>query len=853
MLYVIAPKMIPCPFCESQLHCKDDFMNHVKIRHKTLMSNVCRCQIDNCSRSFNNFYAYKKHYFREHSTPCNDVPKTSNKTLENSTIDSELSNQLNGPNPSFTNNSRDGDVEYLTPGSSNSLKQNTDAVIESPKMQTLSHDRTDFSTTAFQSLVDQELSSFVSEIFAEASLPRSLVHKLISKWQDLYGSKFIPILKEKCTQTSNHQQTLSELNAMLTVLQKGFDKFNSNYQSIQYFQAESSLIKPQSVVINSTVNSKTLGKKRRAVISNAEIQIVPMKDVLKIFLETPTVLSEILDYTSRCKASETIISSIQCEVWQRIEVKHPGKLLLPLIVYFDDFEVNNPLGSRANIRKLGAVYFSIASIPPEFSSMLENIFLAQLHQTKDHKTAGNGRTFAHIIDQIKDLQTNGLTITLDGQQQTVYFALLTIIGDNLGMNEICGFSTSFNSENYCRLCTAGKMETRKQLCENIDSLRSKNDYEAHCKNGTFGIKMECAFNEIPGFHVIENASLDPMHDLFEGICRYEIPKILNILINETHFFSLEILNARLQHFDMQKEFGKNKPISIPEKALKSQHLVISASEMVFLIENLGILIGDLITINHEAWELYLLLREIVEIVMNPSITKTMTQLLETLLEEHHSLYMKIFAEPLKPKHHFLIHYPRLMRRLGPLKLLSCFRFEAKHKELKDYARAIRSRRNCAYSLALKHQLSLSNRFRNKKGFPKRLCLGPTLCQKLTSLPNYQHFKNVLPLNIHPEYILDTWVKFNGITYNKNMAVAMYMHDNFIVFGAIRYIIVEDKSQISFICNDYHTKTLNRGYCAYEVTELNVWRFLRLRDLLTNVPQNIHMMSDGNLYILSSNV
>lgn len=91
-----------------------------------------------------------------------------------------------------------------------------------------------------------------------------------------------------------------------------------------------------------------------------------------------------------------------------------GKTVFPLILYFDDVEINNPLGSHANIRKLGAVYFSLACVPYEFSSMLENIFLAQLHYTKDHKIAGNMKIFRNIIDQITDLENHGLIINVGG-------------------------------------------------------------------------------------------------------------------------------------------------------------------------------------------------------------------------------------------------------------------------------------------------------------------------------------------------------------------------------------------------------------------------------------------------------
>jgi len=320
------------------------------------------------------------------------------------------------------------------------------------------------------------------------------------------------------------------------------------------------------------------------------------------------------------------------------------------------------------------------------------------------------------------------------------------------------------------------------------------------------------------------------------------------LINREHLFSLEIFNARLQHFDCSRSYGKNIPISISSNALNAQNLIISASEMVFLIEHLGILIGDLVPVNNTVWEVFLLLREIINIIMSSSFTYATTQLLETLISKHHSLYMEVFEEPLKPKHHFIVHYPQLLRRLGPLKHLSCFRFEAKHKQFKEHAKTIRSRRNCPYTLALKHQLILSHRFFSKKGFFNRLSLGPTLRQELIDLHDYLDFKNILPWNIQYEYILDIWVKMNGITYHKNMAIAMHVNDNIIVFGEIYYMIINNKRQISFLCIEFHTKAINRHYCAFEVIKKPVWRFIKLENLFSYIPKNVHMMSDGNLYI-----
>lgn len=88
-----------------------------------------------------------------------------------------------------------------------------------------------------------------------------------------------------------------------------------------------------------------------------------MKMVLQKFLETSNVLSSILEHIKECKSNKAIMSNIQGELWQSIESQFVEKTVFPLILYFDDVEINNPLGSRANIQKLGAVYFIISMYP----------------------------------------------------------------------------------------------------------------------------------------------------------------------------------------------------------------------------------------------------------------------------------------------------------------------------------------------------------------------------------------------------------------------------------------------------------------------------------------------------------
>jgi len=64
------------------------------------------------------------------------------------------------------------------------------------------------------------------------------------------------------------------------------------------------------------------------------------------------------------------------------------------------------------------------------------------------------------------------------------------------------------------------------------------------------------------------------------------------------------------------------------------------------------------------------------------------------------------------------------------------------------------------------------------------------------------------------------MKVNGITYHRNMAVAMHMDDNTIVFDEIHYIIINNRHQIGFICTEFDTKAISRHYYTFEVIKKN---------------------------------
>lgn len=80
---------------------------------------------------------------------------------------------------------------------------------------------------------------------------------------------------------------------------------------------------------------------------------------------------------------------------------------------------------------------------------------------------------------------------------------------------------------------------------------------------------------------------------------------------------------------------------------------------------------------------------------------------ESTIIEPRQRYKELFPDiKLLPKHHYLEHYPQMIRLLGPLVGRWTMHFEAKHSFLKQVIRHT-SCKNVPLSLASKHQTMIA--------------------------------------------------------------------------------------------------------------------------------------------------
>lgn len=187
-------------------------------------------------------------------------------------------------------------------------------------------------------------------------------------------------------------------------------------------------------------------------------------------------------------------------------------------------------------------------------------------------------------------------------------------------------------------------------------------------------------NELHSFHVVDNVAPDIMHNILEGVGRYELKLVLGSLAADKHL-TLDQVNSYLTSFDYGFSDSKNKPSTISKQELNNPDGAMkqTASKMWCLLCYIPLMLGDLIPVGNVHWELLLLLLSCMEIIFSLSLTLASTVYLDHLINEHHTVFLELYPERhLKPKHHFMLLYPRAIRALGPIVHFWAMRFEAKH-------------------------------------------------------------------------------------------------------------------------------------------------------------------------------
>ena len=852
--------MDKCLKCNCDFENKQLLLQHIQNVHKS--EYIYKCFYDNCSRSYENLSSFTAHVKRKHSF---EKSFHNNQNKERTIHNNLNENETFLSNPSLQTNTQ---LQIYKETGSDNDEELSNINMDFVDCDTYSDDDSsdyeipfDISSNLDQSSIDSESEleniglNYIANLYKYNDISRTRVQSVIHDSQTVCKTLINHISNEISSLNLMESDKLFQVQELLNKSSKLFEPLDSEQKCFNRFSQLKTYVAPVSVNIGERKEVQKQGLVQISKFVPVNIQIIPLTKVLKNFFEIPSIFKETIDYVQYLMSDcEIVTNFIQGEYW-RERVTHFGdKWVLPLIMYFDDFENNNPLGSHRGVAKTGAIYVNIPCLPVEYQSKLENIFIFSLFNTIDRDIFKNEVVFSRIIEEFNYLQENGITIELPEGSKQIYFELALIVGDNLGLHSILGFLESFNATVFCHICLIKRNEINKTFRESNCSIRNEDNYQSllKCNSKISGIKEECVFHKIKNFHVTRNVGVDAMHDILEGVARYDMALILNDLIYKKKYFNLEELNYRVHSFDYGPNKHINKPVQIYESQIKNGCIIMSSSEMKCFINNFNLMVGHKIPKHDDVWSLYLSLLHIKNIVFSDNIHNNTSYYLEVLIEEYLRALDILFPNSAKPKHHHLLHYPRFMRLFGPLGKICCLRYEAKHRDGKRIASTSSSRININRTIAVRHQMAQNYRFLNKKSNCDSLLIGRKKEIPSNFLEDYDKFLEILPKFLLKRSLqITTWINFKGIFINKNAVLVFFTENNPQLFFITEIVI--EKNDIFFLSKKFVDYSFDSHFNAYKIYDCtNVEHYLlKKNDIESCLVTHITVLSNGYYYIPKS--
>lgn len=829
-----------CYVCNSKESTNEALIEHFRVSHGSLR--LYKCSESFCDRMYTCFQSFKRHRKLNHSETTSNIETVL--SLPNIAVMPDLFGVEEGDNYVNSNEKHECDVQL--PNEQTSLgeidvpfcanatidsepchetKETCDSVCtaNNGRVSKTSASSLELDSRVFENNFEKDVEQFLTEMynFSDVNMKRvqDIVEKITTCYQSQSVSNFQKTLLQRLEELGESKDNLAEFKGMMNRLSNPFQNYNTQWKRLKKFEHNGTYVPPQKVV---KVFNSHLHEDGKTVTSDpANISFVSLRTVLKKFLELPKVLDSIVDNMKYLDQNSDILENIvQGELWKKkVGSFSENDLILPILVYYDDYETNNVLGTHRGISKIGGVYANIPCLPLFMQSKTDNVFIFTLFHALDSKMVSFDILSANAIDELKFLYSDGITVLNGPDNVKIRFILITTIGDNLGVHEMHGFVTFFRAEMCCRFCLIKKGELQTIFNSNDCERRTKDNYEEHVKEKNArktGITDRSPFNDVPGFHAVESLTGDVMHDVLEGVCRYDLGKILHFFIRVRKFFSLECLNQRISTFSYGPNEKQNKPVEITDAHITSAQVTISAAEMLCLVRNLNLIIGDLIERNDEHWNIVILLKKIVEICTSHAIPKRTIPYLKNLIEEYLQNLSRLFPGAIKFKHHLIIHYPELIENFGPLWNISCMTWERKHRDGKRSANSSSNRMNVCHTVAIRSQLKLNHKFTSStecldSSFEKGRVL---LMKELNVIENYAFFRHSLPSE-HNFIGTTEYVRYMGHEIREN-TILMIASENEPDFYLVHTILLDSKSEAIIVASSAINCNFDCHFQAYEV-------------------------------------
>ena len=434
--------MFKCVKCELKFATFSKLCTHIGSSHTRL---IFACGIDGCQRTFANALSYKTHGYRNHG----NVVQHPRSCIRTGLIRGDSLPEDQAMDTLSNNEDVEPSVVEAAIESISSYLQNEQQLIGS-------------STTAIAEL-QIGLAKCITDTFVTVRelhmLPNSTARAIFMNFRsivELMHEKYSDIFNSVLTENNLQLEALSEpLSGVLqdsSFVTNLFCKTNSDYLVNKHIKDKMPYSEPETKQVG-----VHMGKKLFATY-------VSIRKVVTKMLSQNGFLAETMYYAITDKNVDNYIDFKDGSSWNLPPPKlDNGKLVIviPLLMYSDEFELCNPIGPSKKKHKLSAYCYILPCVPPKYRSTVNFTQLACLVKDITSKLAGVSNVLKPMIDELQSLWTH--PIQLDDVD--AYVKLIAISSDNLTAHSLAGFQQTFASGKFCRHCyvTYGEHRTMSRI------------------------------------------------------------------------------------------------------------------------------------------------------------------------------------------------------------------------------------------------------------------------------------------------------------------------------------------------------------------------------------------------------
>jgi len=238
----------------------------------------------------------------------------------------------------------------------------------------------------FKNVIFESSRALIAKLYTLSTLNRTHVQEIIELISEFFSGGFIAMLRSKTLsilRAEDQRQNMQHLIEMFNTIENVFEGLKTEIQRVNALKVSYSYICPQTYRIG--ISEKMIKIGNITVLKPIELtgQYIPMRYVLKNFLELPGVFDTILANVENLNNSDKFTNIIQSPLWKNIKNSYFKNLVLSLFIYYDNVESDNQTGSHAGDHSLGALYYQISCIPQHHMSSLENICVSSIFLSND--------------------------------------------------------------------------------------------------------------------------------------------------------------------------------------------------------------------------------------------------------------------------------------------------------------------------------------------------------------------------------------------------------------------------------------------------------------------------------------